>query len=176
MTIVQQVCQVKEQAIHWKYKGIKYEIFISKDKVFMWNPTKFNSYTQLYFRCPSCNQFPLDIFQSLSAEMSSSKVGEILTISFKTNANKEVIAKTQFSQSPTLHFSIVEVLCRRLLLIHSSEKEEDKLKQTQANNQWILYIHSELAFFAFGNSYLHFGASMTKPPLTISPAQQHQRT
>lgn len=179
-----QVAKVKDSAIHWKYKALTYKIFVSKeDKVFLWNPNKYDSYTQLYFRCPSSTQFPLDIFETLTAERGK---GETLTISFKANANKEVFAKTTFSSSwlvnnalnnaqavpnptPTVtsansstslsaFVSTVEVLCRRLLIIHSSEKEEDTRQQ-----QWILYIHSELAFFAFGNSNLDFGASLKKP-------------
>jgi hypothetical protein len=182
-----QVAKVKDSAIHWNYKGLTYKIFISKeDKVFLWNPHKYDSYTQLYFRCPSSTQFPLDIFETLTADRKEGK-GETLTISFKANANKEVFAKTTFSSSAvpnttsqggvnanqstssastslSAFVSTVEVLCRRLLIIHSSEKEEDR---TQTHTpQWILYIHSELAFFAFGNANLDFGASLKKP-LTV---------
>lgn len=92
-----QVCKVKQNAIHWKYKDIRYKIFVSDDKVFMWNPTKYDSYTQLYFRCPCSKKFPLDILQTLTAERTSK--GDTLTISFKTNANREIFAKTSFSQA-----------------------------------------------------------------------------
>jgi len=116
----------------------------------------------------------------------SDSEGDKLILSFKSTVNGEILAKTAHHRDS--FSSTIEVLCRRLLILHKADEDRgrgqkekrapvaepptnepqhpgDLLKKPKTPpNDWLLYIHSDLAFFSFGHQHLEFGAAFRKTP------------
>lgn len=150
-------------------------------------------------RCPNSTAFPLDVADLLESDIQVQ--GEPLSISFKANPKGEVTAKTgnghwlpsliltehpSNAVEPCTYY--VEVMCRRLLLMHTTSNQSKQSaddyvlgvtqtsstmtnvisvdgtvdKSTKTSTHWLLYLHSESSYFSFGQPFLDFGSSWHK--------------
>jgi len=171
-----EVGKAVDSKIQWQYMGVRYELFSRNDKVYIWNPNSYDSENQVFFRCPNANKFPLEITEVLASDKAVH--GQPLTLSFSITPKGIIQAKTEHP-SPQVEclFYEIEVLCRRLLIMHISCDDTDKLGTStekassfgsRRKGDWLLYLHSDLMFFSFDHKYLEFGSSFHRnTPRTI---------
>jgi len=147
-----QLCIVKDGAIHWNYNNVTYQIYSMDSGVYIWNPEVFKSNSQLYPRCPKSPKFPLEMNSVLSSdERFTNSPIEITFDTFPQGVIGAKINHPSFEQSD--QDIEVEVLCRRLFIMHvQNRSNEDQC-------DWLLYLHSDLACFAFGHPKIPFGGS-----------------
>eukprot|EP01126_Amoeba_proteus_P062485 TRINITY_DN8502_c0_g2_i1.p1 TRINITY_DN8502_c0_g2~~TRINITY_DN8502_c0_g2_i1.p1 ORF type:complete len:214 (+),score=40.66 TRINITY_DN8502_c0_g2_i1:170-811(+) len=189
VVFLKKVCHVSDTVIKFDCNDIRYEIYSVDGSVFIWNPEAFGSQCQLFFRCPNSNTSPLEISEILAYNEPNSR--ESLLFRFKATSKGEVIATTVHSSENTEQPSpcYVEVLCRRLLIMHTADNQprqttnalinylgtqpltttnttttattnNNTTSTTNFNKSWLLYLHSDLAFFSFGHPLLPFGAPL----------------
>jgi len=161
------VCSVDSSTLRWNYNNIDYEIYSHDDKVYIWNPSAFDSRSQLFFRCPKMNKFPLEVSEILASDETFD--GKCLNLKFAVTPQGAVFTTTEHPtnvKDPIV--SDVEVLCRRLLIMHVVDDDKkvnefpttlEKSSGNRKRGDWLLYSHSDLAFFCFGHRYLPFGSS-----------------
>uniref|UniRef100_A0A6B2LAE6 BTB domain-containing protein n=1 Tax=Arcella intermedia TaxID=1963864 RepID=A0A6B2LAE6_9EUKA len=165
---LKQVCTVVDSKLQWHYNGNLYELYVRQDKLYIWEPNVYNSETQLFFRCPNSNKFPLEITEVLTSDKSFD--GKSITLSFSTTPKGAIQAKTELpTNPPESHSYEIEVLCRRLLIMHTlRDAEEYKMivsssekstNQVTKKGDWLFYLHSDLAFFCFAHKYMDFGSA-----------------
>jgi len=149
-----QVSTVCDSKLQWNYNGNLYELYSRNDKVYIWNPKSYNSENQLFFRCQNSNKFPLEITEILASDKSFD--GKSLTLTFSTTPKGGIQAKTEHPTNFLDSVSCeIEVLCRRLLIMHIIPDNEDKMMGSSTESSsyitrkgdWLLYLHSDLAFF-----------------------------
>ena len=136
-----EVCEVKDGMVPWR----GYHLFSSMRKVFIWNKQEFQGKTQLYFRCPKSEKFPLHLSDVL---ISDKKVtGSSISLHFANLSNGLQVKSVCQTADPSQMAFKVHVLCKSLLVMQAGSV------------LWLLYLHSDLAFFCFNHPQLEFGDS-----------------
>jgi len=146
------LCAVKDGAIHWEYNNVTYQIYALDTGVYIWNPQVFKSVSQLYPRCTKSSRFPLEMTSVLSSDGRFDNAP--IEITFESFPQGVVGAKINHPSIEQSEQNIeVEILCRRLFIMHVQNKKDEK------HCEWLLYLHSDLACFAFGHPKIPFGGS-----------------
>jgi len=160
-TFFKQLCIVKDGAIHWEYNEVTYQIYSHESGVYIWNPKIFKGVSQLFFRCQKSSKFPLDMTSKLSSDVKPND--QAILINFDSFPHGMIVAKITHPTSQIIESEAeVEILCRRLLIMHfqKSRKLPNVKNNDQNKEDWLLYLHSDLAFFfAFGHPHIEFGGS-----------------
>lgn len=107
----------------------------------------FKNKSQLYYRCPKSEKFPLPIVDMLVSDKKAG--GERFCITFETKT-PDVLCKSYLSGTTKLMYdeSIAIVLCKSLIIMRMND-----------GHQWLLYLYSDLAFFTFNHPHMEFGNS-----------------
>jgi len=149
-----QLCIVKDGAIHWDYDNVTYQIYSKDNCVYIWNPEAFKSVSQLYPRCTKSPKFPLEMNSVLSSD---EKIDNSpIEITFDTFPQGVIGAKINHPSIDQSDQDIeVEILCRRLFIMHV----QNGFNHQREHCNWLLYLHSDLACFAFGHPKIPFGGS-----------------
>eukprot|EP00028_Trichosphaerium_sp_Am-I-7-wt_P001299 CAMPEP_0168534990 /NCGR_PEP_ID=MMETSP0405-20121227/18347_1 /TAXON_ID=498012 /ORGANISM="Trichosphaerium sp, Strain Am-I-7 wt" /LENGTH=214 /DNA_ID=CAMNT_0008562039 /DNA_START=18 /DNA_END=658 /DNA_ORIENTATION=+ len=148
---IKEVCEVKNGMINWG----DYRIYTKGDShdVYIWNPKFFGSETRLFYRCPKSQEFPLDI------KVEALDNYPILLVFSKSRG--KIVVKSQQKDFTTAENTregerkvhetieaIAEVLCKGLVIMNVV---------TEDVGDWLLYLHSDVAFFSFNHPYMSFG-------------------
>eukprot|EP01128_Nolandella_sp_AFSM9_P005958 TRINITY_DN2985_c0_g1_i1.p1 TRINITY_DN2985_c0_g1~~TRINITY_DN2985_c0_g1_i1.p1 ORF type:complete len:469 (-),score=102.86 TRINITY_DN2985_c0_g1_i1:90-1496(-) len=166
---VKRVCKVKDGCISWMYHGINYKIRSRDGNVYITNPHNFKSRYQLFFRCDPGDIFPLGMNEVLASEQTFHDVP--LHLSFSVAPKGVMQAKIRYPLQEQTEYDVI-VLCRRLIILSPSDASvglnsagDDSSADLgspfakQLEKEWVLYLHSDLAFFSFGHPHLSFGGS-----------------
>eukprot|EP01122_Echinamoeba_exundans_P009632 TRINITY_DN3450_c0_g1_i2.p1 TRINITY_DN3450_c0_g1~~TRINITY_DN3450_c0_g1_i2.p1 ORF type:complete len:306 (+),score=14.39 TRINITY_DN3450_c0_g1_i2:343-1260(+) len=142
----QEVCVVKDGVLQWRDN----EIYSRLGKVFIRKTSVFKSKTQLFFRCSKSEKFPLNVAEILESDRTFEN--EPIWISFAPGPQGVQVRSGHPTHIESAKYGPIMakavVLCKSLLIMH-----------TDRHGDWLLYLHSDLAFFTFNHPYLEFGDS-----------------
>jgi hypothetical protein len=142
---IQEPCFVKDGSIHWR----DYLVYTKNGKLYIWSKSVFKSKTQLYYRTPKNERFPSLLAEGLVSDRRGAE--EAVHLNF-SQTSQGISCRSYFAQ-PTDNpkqqpfFSKVIVLCKSLIIMAGNEEH------------WLLYLHSDLAFFTFNHPFVEFSDS-----------------
>jgi len=129
-----------------------YRIYHKKNCVYIWDPHQFKSESRLFLRCPKSQKFPLDVSEKLASDRMFEEYSMYLEF-FRSQGFFHVKTRHPafdfIKKYPPMNAQ-AEVLCKGLLIMHTDMSD------------WLLYLHSDVAFFTFNHPYMEFGDSFHK--------------